>query len=92
MSYGKSPGELWDIQRNNLLRQATEAYQAGAKAEREKEKQKTVNRFEVIDDTGRVYVKGSIYGTPVTVELSYQDDDRTLKVFVRKAINNKEGE
>ena len=41
-----------------------------------------VDRLEVIDDTGRAYVKGSIYGTPVKVELSYQDDGRTLKVFV----------
>lgn len=41
-----------------------------------------VDRFEVIDDTGRAYVKGSIYGSPVKVELSYQDDGRTLKVFV----------
>jgi len=24
-----------------------------------------------------------MYGTPVDVELSYQDDDRTLKVFVK---------
>jgi hypothetical protein len=37
-----------------------------------------VTRFEVIDESGRVYVK---YG--VEVELSYQDDGRTLKVFVR---------
>ena len=43
---------------------------------------KRVDRFEVIDDTGRAYVKGSIYGSPVKVELSYQDDGRTLKVFV----------
>lgn len=42
-----------------------------------------VDRFEVIDDTGRAYVKGSIYGTPVKVELDLQDDGRTLKVFVR---------
>ena len=42
-----------------------------------------VDRFEVVDETGRAYVKGSIYGTPVKVELSYQDDDRTLKVFVK---------
>jgi hypothetical protein len=49
-----------------------------------------VDRFEVIDDTGRAYVKGSIYGTPVKVELSYQDDGRTLKVFVsaREAITD----
>lgn len=38
--------------------------------------------FEVIDDEGRAYVKGSIYGSPVKIELSLQDDDRTLKVFV----------
>lgn len=43
-----------------------------------------VDRFEVIDDEGRAYVKGSIYGTPVRVELSLQDDGRTLKVFVYK--------
>lgn len=42
-----------------------------------------VDRLEVIDETGRAYVKGSIYGSPVEVELSYQDDGRTLKVFVK---------
>lgn len=41
-----------------------------------------VDRLEVIDSTGRAYVKGSIYGSPVEVKLSYQDDGRTLKVFV----------
>ncbi len=41
-----------------------------------------VDRLEVVDETGRAYVKGSIYGSPVRVELSLQDDDRTLKVFV----------
>ena len=46
------------------------------------ERLETVNRLEVIDATGRAYVKGAIYGSPVNVELSYQDDDRTLKVFV----------
>lgn len=43
-----------------------------------------VDRFEVIDDTGRAYVKGSIYGSPVKIELSYQDDGKTLKVFVKE--------
>lgn len=38
-----------------------------------------VTRFEVIDQTGRAYVR---YG--VEIELSYQDDGRTLKVFVRE--------
>lgn len=49
-----------------------------------KEANTKVDRLEVIDDTGRAYVKGSIYGTPVSIELSYQDDGRTLKVFVSK--------
>jgi hypothetical protein len=39
----------------------------------------TVTRIEVIDESGRVYVK---YG--VEVELSYQDGGKTLKVFVKK--------
>lgn len=37
-----------------------------------------VTRFEVIDETSRAYVRHG-----VVVELSYQDDGRTLKVFVR---------
>ena len=45
-------------------------------------KEAKVTRFEVIDHTeageGRIIVK---YG--VTVELSYQDDGRTLKVFIK---------
>ena len=39
---------------------------------------KTINRFELIDETGRVIVK---YG--VSVELLYQDDGRTLKVVLQ---------
>ena len=39
---------------------------------------KTINRFEVIDETGRVIVKYD-----VSVELNYQDDGRTLKVFLK---------
>lgn len=50
--------------------------------EQARENTDAVNRIEVIDDTGRAYVKGAIYGTPVKVTLSYQDDGRTLKVFV----------
>lgn len=51
------------------------------------ERERNVDRFEVVDETGRAYVKGSIYGSPVTVELSYQDQGRTLKVFVRKRLS-----
>lgn len=36
-----------------------------------------VTRFEVIDKTGRAYTKHG-----VQVELSIQDDGRTLKVFI----------
>lgn len=38
-----------------------------------------VTRFEVIDENGRVYTQKDC-----KVELSYQDDDRTLKVFIKK--------
>ena len=38
-----------------------------------------VTRFEVIDENGRV-----LYCRPCEVELSYQDNGRTLKVFVKK--------
>lgn len=48
-----------------------------------------VNRIEVIDETGRAYVKGKIYGTPVKVNLSIQDDGQTLKVFVEDSIKEK---
>lgn len=37
-----------------------------------------VTRVEVVDETGRVYSKWDC-----SVELSYQDDGRTLKVFVK---------
>ena len=39
-----------------------------------------VTRFEVIDETGRAYVKYD-----VKVEMSYQDEGRTLKVFLTPA-------
>lgn len=38
-----------------------------------------VTRVELIDDKGRAYVK---YG--VLVQLMLDDDDRTLKIFVKK--------
>lgn len=46
---------------------------------------KAVTRFEVIDEDGRVYSN-----RPCTVELSYQDDGRTLKVFVKRGWQAKE--
>jgi len=38
----------------------------------------TVTRFEVIDENGRVYSKWNC-----KIELSYQDEGRTLKVFIK---------
>tara|TARA_R110002153_G_scaffold57699_3_gene158569 strand:+ start:322 stop:540 length:219 start_codon:yes stop_codon:yes gene_type:complete len=43
---------------------------------------KRINRFELIDASGRVVVE---YG--VSVELLYQDDGRTLKVVLRDTNN-----
>ena len=39
-----------------------------------------ITRFEVIDDTGRAYVREG-----VSVLIDYQDEGKTLKVFVKKA-------
>jgi hypothetical protein len=43
---------------------------------------KRVSRFEVIDDSGRAYVKYLKEGEGIAYIL--QDDDRTLKVFIDK--------
>ena len=40
-----------------------------------------ISRFEVIDETGRVYVREG-----VSVELSYQDEGRTLKAFLTPGV------
>jgi hypothetical protein len=44
------------------------------------ETMKRVTRFEVIDDSGRAYVKYLKEGEGIAYVL--QDDDRTLKVFI----------
>lgn len=45
-----------------------------------------VTRFEVVDETGRVYVRKG-----VKVHLSYQDGGTTLKIFVQPRKPNVEG-
>lgn len=55
--------------------------------QRDQQRLSAVDRFEVIDETRRAYVKGSIYGSPVKVELSYQNDGKTLKAFVTAALD-----
>jgi hypothetical protein len=47
------------------------------------QKMRHVNRFEVIDDSGRAYTKYFEVGEGIQYVL--QDDDRTLKVFIDKA-------
>ena len=44
------------------------------------EKLRKVNRLEVIDETGRGYIRYFKEGEHLTY--SFQDDDRTLKIFV----------
>lgn len=43
-----------------------------------------VTRFEVIDESGRTYVRD--HRGPVEVSLSFQDGGRTLKVFVKARV------
>jgi hypothetical protein len=45
-----------------------------------------ITRFEVIDENGRVYTRRNC-----KVELSYQDDGRTLKVFIN-SLNKQDNE
>ena len=44
----------------------------------------TLSRLEIIDETGRAYARGTIYGESVSLYMNYQDDGRTLKIFVGK--------
>jgi hypothetical protein len=46
--------------------------------ENEAARPETVSRFEVFEDGKRAYVRSG-----VAIEVSYLDDDRTLKVFVK---------
>lgn len=45
----------------------------------EDNKTSKITRVEVIDENGRAYTKHNC-----KIELSYQDDGRTLKVFIKK--------
>lgn len=48
----------------------------------ELQRMKGVNRFEVIDETGRAYVK--YLDDSEGIKYTLQDDDKTLKVFIDK--------
>lgn len=65
---------------NDVVQKAVLAYLQDGMKTIDTEK---VDRFEVIDGNGRAYVRGSIYNLPFQkIDLSYQDDGRTLKVFL----------
>ncbi len=76
------PEDLWSL--DNELKALIESEKAKSRREGKEVKTDKVTRFEVIDHTlpiqhggGRVLVKYD-----VKVELSLQDDERTLKVFL----------
>lgn len=67
--YGESLGiKINDLQRLKMLADNCQEDMAD---------NSKVTRFEVIDENGRRYRKHNC-----TIELSYQDDSRTLKVFI----------
>lgn len=41
-----------------------------------------ITRFEVIDETGRVYVRDPRVSSPIKIAVAIQDDGKTLKIFV----------
>jgi len=67
--YGESLGiSINDLQRLKML---------ADNCQKDMADNSKVTRFEVIDENGRVYTKYNC-----TIKLSYQDDSRTLKVFI----------
>jgi hypothetical protein len=73
------PNSIKNADRDTLEKLAWGWYQQLCDLER-KANCKLVSRVEVIDDKGRTYVK--YLKEDEFVWLSYQDDGRTLKVFV----------
>tara|TARA_B110000503_G_C7157835_1_gene418134 strand:+ start:102 stop:356 length:255 start_codon:yes stop_codon:yes gene_type:complete len=72
--------QYWDKQPYN-----EDAYVVGyTQCQQDMANNSKVTRFEVIDENGRVYSKWNC-----NVELSYQDDGKTLKVFI-KPINKQD--
>jgi hypothetical protein len=52
----------------------------------------SVTRLGVIEGSKRVYVRDPRTGGPISVELSYQDEGRTLKIFVSPRQEEKKGD
>ena len=65
---------------NNVSSSERLAYKDGyTQCQEDMAKDQTVTRFEVIDENGRAYTEHYC-----NVELSYQDDGRILKVFIKR--------
>jgi hypothetical protein len=69
-------GDL-ELYREDLIAAMVEMYQRATE-----NKEGKVNRIEVIDEKGRSYVN---WDKRNKVELHYQDEGRTLKIFISKA-------
>jgi len=67
---GSNPYDIEKDRKNGYIKGYTQCQEDNSTSK--------VTRVEVIDETGRVYTKWNC-----SVELSYQDDGRTLKVFVK---------
>lgn len=65
---------MWNPIRDRIRR----AYQAGYAKAKEESNFSQINRVEVIDEDGRSYTNYDAH----SVELSIQDNGRTLKVFI----------
>lgn len=70
--------EDWHYNKDNNCHKKRKAFIKGyTQCQEDMLHDQRVTRFEVIDENGRVYTKRDC-----KVELSYQDDNRTLKVFI----------
>jgi ssDNA-binding replication factor A large subunit len=67
---GSNPYDLEKDRKNGYIKGYTQCQEDNSTSK--------VTRVEVVDETGRVYTKWNC-----SIELSYQDDGRTLKVFVK---------
>lgn len=53
------------------------------------EELKDITRVEIIDDLGRMYV--AAHGTVKSIRASFQDDNKTLKLFITKHAEKAKG-
>lgn len=68
--------EPWDVVESRIWAKTLDKILEAVRI-RDRERDEELDRIEVIDETGQAYVR-----TPVSIRLDYQDDERTLKIFV----------